>query len=68
MIFLAWNCRGARSPRFKSIVRDMIATHNPDILVILERRISGAIADSVCRSFPRFSYSRIEAVRFKGGI
>lgn len=68
MIFLAWNCRGAGNPRFKSVLRDMIGSYNPDVIVILEPRISGANADKVCKSFPNFSFSRIEATRFVGGI
>ncbi|XP_022137804.1 uncharacterized protein LOC111009151 [Momordica charantia] len=37
-------------------------------MVIVEPKISGPIADSVCRSFPHFSWVRVEADHLKGGI
>lgn len=38
------------------------------MLVILEPKISNNVADRVCGRFPRFSFIRIAALRFKGGI
>lgn len=68
MIIISWNCRGVSSPRFKSIFRDMIASYNPNILVVLEPRISGHLVENVCKSFSSFSFTRIEAQGFKGEI
>lgn len=46
----------------------MISAYNPDIMVILEPKISGVVAESVCKSFVNFSCTRVEANSFKGGI
>lgn len=68
MIILSWNFRGARSPRFKSILRDYIHMHRPDIMVIVETKTSGPSADFVCWSFASYKSTQVEAIQFKGGI
>ncbi|XP_031402735.1 uncharacterized protein LOC116212324 [Punica granatum] len=68
MRVLCWNCRGAGSSRFVRVMKEMIRDHRPNIVVIVEPRISGAKADAVCRKFSDYSVERVEAQGFSGGI
>lgn len=63
-----WNCRGACHKDFLPAVREYIRTSNPDVLFIVEPRVSGRRADRICRRFRAFSSERIEAEGFAGGI
>ena len=42
---LFWNCRGAGNDRFLIILREHMRIHNPDILILVETRISRRNAD-----------------------
>ena len=68
MIIIMWNCQGASQPKFLAVLKAMIHDHKPDILTIVEPRISGSKADKIIRklNFP-FSH-RVEASGFSGGI
>lgn len=39
MICLIWNCRGAGNSVFKRTMKDMLRTHNPDFLVLVETKV-----------------------------
>lgn len=41
MKIMLWNCRGAGNDEFLCIIRDLIAMHDPMILVLVETKISG---------------------------
>lgn len=47
----AWNCRGAGAVKFTRVLREYIWDVRPDVIIILEPRISGNIADKVVKSF-----------------
>ena len=38
---MVWNCQGAASKNFRNVIKSLIAIHKPDMLVLLEPRISG---------------------------
>ncbi|KAL8153484.1 LOW QUALITY PROTEIN: hypothetical protein V2J09_011244 [Rumex salicifolius] len=49
-------------------LKELIRTHNPAILVLVETRLSGPQADKVCKNIGYDGMVRVEAVGFKGGI
>ncbi|KAI9117634.1 hypothetical protein K1719_011800 [Acacia pycnantha] len=68
MKILVWNCRGAASKGVAAVIRDMKRRHKPELVVILEPRISGGQATKVIKSWG-FNFSkRVEAEGFSGGI
>lgn len=44
-----WNCQRAKHKLFRCVVRDLVRDRKPDILVIIEPRISGRQGDTVSR-------------------
>lgn len=46
----------------------MLSTHRPDILVLLEPRISGDKADEVCKKLNFDEWARVESVGCNGGL
>ncbi|KAJ6312718.1 hypothetical protein OIU77_014277 [Salix suchowensis] len=46
---LCWNCRGARNKRLRSILIDSARIYNPDMIVLVESRISREIADGAAK-------------------
>ncbi|KAK9160278.1 hypothetical protein Syun_006619 [Stephania yunnanensis] len=50
MSIIPWTCHGAKSPNFKSSFKEIVRINNPDLVAILEQRISGVQADQVVKS------------------
>lgn len=46
----------------------MINLHKPDILSLIEPRVSGSHADEICLKIGFANWIRVEAVGFSGGI
>ena len=56
------------SRKFRSVVKSLIEIHKPDMLELLEPRISG-IKVELLICFLKFSHSyRVEALGYSGGI
>ena len=68
LMILSWNCQGAGSSPFSRALRLLLQKYRPNVLVILEPRISGDIADAVIRSTGFQNSHRFEATGFSGGI
>lgn len=49
-------------------LKDMIKIHKPDILGLLETRVSGTKADDICNKLGFDDWVRVEALGFSGGI
>ena len=49
MNLLVWNCQGAASREFVRVLKDLLKQHKPDILGLLEPKVSGSQADDVCQ-------------------
>ena len=47
MKIITWNVRGATNPNFRLNVQDLVNTHHPDIMVILEPKIGGSHVENV---------------------
>ncbi|KAJ4833138.1 hypothetical protein Tsubulata_006247 [Turnera subulata] len=65
---LTWNCQGAGKRKFPRLCRDFCRNNKPDLLVILEPRISGKRADYVIKKLGFSNSHRVEARGFAGGI
>lgn len=65
---LFWNTRGTLNAGFRRTIMDLIKNHRPDILVLLETKISGNKADSVINSLGYANHMKSDAIGFRGGI
>lgn len=68
MSFIIWNCQGAGSKEFVRAARMFIKSHNPSIMGLLETKISGETANTVCKKLNFSNWTRIEAIGYSGGI
>ncbi|KAG8472266.1 hypothetical protein CXB51_034472 [Gossypium anomalum] len=65
---LVWNCQGAGHPKFHRFLKEYLRDFDPDIVILVETRVSGRKADCVVGKIGLpYSY-RIEARGFAGGI
>ena len=67
---IVWNCNGVGSRSFlrTATARDMLNTHKPSILGLLETRCSGEHANSICTWLGFDCWLRVEVVGFSGRI
>ena len=65
---LVWNCNGAAWKNFLHNVKETINIRKPDILSLVETRISKVQADKVCNKLGFEFWIRVEAFGFSGGI
>lgn len=65
---LCWNCRGAEGREFVVEIKELLREYKPKILILLEPRISGEVADKVCRKLGRRCWIRSEVLGYSGGI
>lgn len=68
MIILPWNCRGCASDLFIAICRDLIRTHKPLIVVLVETWVNGHNADNIVDKLGFKFAIREESIGFPGGI
>lgn len=68
MKIITWNCQGAASKEFICVLKKFIKHNKPNIIALLEPRISGDHADKVCKKADFESWVRIEALGFNSGI
>lgn len=64
----SWNCQGAASPRFCRALASFIQGYKPEIIVLVEPRISGSQADHAIRKIGYAHSHRVESQGFSGGI
>lgn len=65
---LAWNYQGIGGKQFILVAKNLIAVHNPTVLVVVEPRISGDQAVKVISGLGFPCSHRIEANGFSSGI
>ncbi|XP_031099806.1 uncharacterized protein LOC116004005 [Ipomoea triloba] len=65
---LFWNCQGAGGREFHRVLNNLIQTHKPSILGLVEPKVSGSHANSICMKLGYSDWIRVEAVGFSGGI
>lgn len=68
MICLVWNCQGAASISFRRTLKNFSRMYNASIVCLLEPKVSGSQANTICSSLGFEDWVRVEAVGFSGGI
>lgn len=68
MKILSWNSQGAASSGFRHTLFLLVKKIKPDLVGLLEPRISGNAVDKACKSFGFENWIRVEVVGFSGGI
>lgn len=66
--FLVWNCQGAASKTFRRTLKQILNVHKPSLLCLIEPKVSGNQANSICLNLGFDEWIRVEAVGFFGGI
>lgn len=66
--FLVWNSQGAVSASFRRTLKSFIQRYHPDVIVLVEPRISGVTADRVIKQIGYPNSHRIEASGFSGDL
>jgi len=65
---IVWNVQGAGSGELLNMLREHIRMHRPGIVALVETRISGPKAQTVCNRTGFRRSIRVEARGFSGGI
>ena len=65
---IIWNCRGASKPSFQKHVRELVLSHNPAILVVMETQVGGNRAREITKRLPFDGAINSDVVGYVGGI
>ena len=68
MNVIIWNCRGALKPSFKIRVGELVQSHNPAILVVMETRVGGDRAREITDSLPFDGAFHTETIGYAGDL
>ncbi|XP_031124290.1 uncharacterized protein LOC116027001 [Ipomoea triloba] len=59
---IVWNCQGACGRDFHRVLKNMILTHKPAILSLVEPKVSGSHADAICKRLGFSDWVRVREV------
>lgn len=65
---LCWNYLGDGSKEFKLEMKHLMSEQRPMVLILIEPKVSGVMADRVCRKLGKKRWARSEAFGFSRGI
>ncbi|XP_031124346.1 uncharacterized protein LOC116027060 [Ipomoea triloba] len=65
---ITWNCQGAGGRVFHRVLKNLLQTHKPAILGLVEPKVSGIHANTICKRLGFSDWVRVESVGFSGGI
>lgn len=65
---MVWNVQGAGSRTFMSALKDLVKTHQPNVLALVETHMGGAQAVKIASMLGYTGHSRVDAMGFSGGI
>lgn len=68
MKIVVWNCRGASRPSFIRVTRDLIRSHQPTILAILETRLLSFQASGIISQLGFSDSICVDPEGFSGGL
>ena len=68
MNLLIWNSNRTTSKEFSCTIKELLRIHKPVILGLLETKVSGFKADTICNKLGFEHWLRVEALGFSGGI
>lgn len=63
-----WNCRGAASKKFLRTLKELLRTHKPCMLVLMETRCNGLRATEILQHTLFSNVEVVETQGFAGGI
>lgn len=66
--FFSWNCQGCASRKFLRAFQEYNVEHRPNIVCLVEPRVSGTKANIIIEKLGFNHSHRVEAVGFSGGI
>ncbi|KAJ8420945.1 hypothetical protein Cgig2_023221 [Carnegiea gigantea] len=65
---MVWNCQGAASRLFLNTLAELLRRYASAILALVEIKVSGSSAESVCRKLNFNGLYKVDAHGFQGGI
>lgn len=65
---ISWNCRGAASPKFQLCLNELIRTHTPDLLFLMEPRVHSRKGKKILNKYAFTNFVAVEAEGFSGGL
>lgn len=65
---ISWNCIGASSREFVCEMNELMRNFKQKIIVLIEPRVSGEVANRICKKLGRKKWIRAESWGFSGGI
>lgn len=68
MNILSWNVRGVGGIDFRRTFRELVATHRPNAVVLIETRVSEDRANNIIATLGFERYVKVDAISFAGGI
>ncbi|XP_050242537.1 uncharacterized protein LOC126691560 [Quercus robur] len=68
MNIIAWNCRGALKPEFQNHVRELVQSHNPAMLIVMETRVGGSRAKEIIDRLPFDVAIHTETIGYAGEL
>lgn len=66
--FLVWNVQGAVSLNFPKVMKEYMHEFNPNMMVLVETRVSGAATNQVIFNIGMLKSHRVVAKGFSGWI
>ncbi|XP_031120942.1 uncharacterized protein LOC116024181 [Ipomoea triloba] len=68
MNIVVWNCQGAGGRGVHRVLKQIIQSHRPGILGLVEPKVSGSQANVICLKLGFSDWIRVEAFGVSGGI
>nr|XP_023877603.1 uncharacterized protein LOC111990031 isoform X2 [Quercus suber] len=68
MNIIIWNCIGALKPSLQSSVCDLVANHDPTMIVVMETRIGNDKAQDITDRLPFQGALYTDSIDFAGGL
>ena len=68
MNIILWNCKGALNPRFHVALKNLIDTHSPSIVIVMETRVGGERAKDIMDRLPFYGAIHADNIGYSGGI
>ncbi|CAN0899756.1 hypothetical protein LINGRAHAP2_LOCUS20455 [Linum grandiflorum] len=68
MIVLSWNCRGLGQPRAVRVLRELIETHRPDVVILLETLVNKCRMEEIRAEVKFGGCFAVDDVGHSGGV
>lgn len=65
---VCWNCHGALSGEFLREIKEFMRRFKPEIILLMEPKISGETVDRICRKLGKNRWIRSESERLSSSV